>query len=231
MADTIDDTAAPPAPSAPTASPGAGRPALPPRLLAALAARGQAQAVAKGSCVVAEGEPAQAMYLVHEGTLRVYVGGADGSPEVELNRLGPGDHFGELMLASERRTASVQATSAARLTRVTRAAFEAALAAEPDLAFHVIQQLIGDVRRLSRHVQGLVADDVYARMVRLFGELAQAQDGQHIVPGPITQQQIARRVGASRSMVHRILHDLADGGYIVLAPAGIVLRRPLPRRW
>jgi CRP/FNR family cyclic AMP-dependent transcriptional regulator len=204
--------------------------ALPQELLDALAALGHTRAYSKGTIVVTEGEPALSMYLVHEGQLRVFVSDEEGK-EVELNIIGPGEYFGELMLGSQVRTATVQTTSKARLTMITRAEFEQALAAQPPLAFHVIQHLIDRVRQLSRNVQGLVSMDVYGRVARLFAELARDEGDQRVVPGPLSQQKIADRVGASRSMINRILQDLSAGGYIEISRERIVLRKALPKRW
>lgn len=204
--------------------------ALPAELLDALAALGHTRLYPKGTIVVTEGEPALSMYLIHEGQLRVFVSDEDGR-EVELNTMGPGEYFGELMLGSQVRTATVQTTTRAKLTMVTRAEFEQALAERPSLAFHVIQHLIDRVRQLSRNVQGLVSMDVYGRVARLFTELARDENGVRVVPGPLSQQKIADRVGASRSMINRILQDLASGGYIETSRERIVLRKPLPKRW
>ena len=203
---------------------------LPAALLEALAVLGHTRAYAKGTIVVSEGEPALSMYLIHDGHLRVFVSDEEGK-EVELNVMGAGEYFGELMLGSQVRTATVQTMSRARLTMVTRAEFEQALAAQPTLAFHVIQHLIDRVRQLSRNVQGLVSMDVYGRVARLFNELARDDGSQRVVPGPLSQQKIADRVGASRSMINRILQDLAAGGYIEVSRERIVLRKPLPKRW
>lgn len=203
---------------------------LPESLLHALAALGHTRSYTKGTIVVTEGEPALSMYLIHEGALRVFVSDEDGR-EVELNTMGPGEYFGELMLGSQVRTASVQTLSKAKLTMITRAEFEQALAVQPALAFHVIQHLIDRVRQLSRNVQGLVSMDVYGRVVRLFNELARDEAGQRVVPGPLSQQKIADRVGASRSMINRILQDLAAGGYVEVSRGRIVLNKPLPKRW
>jgi len=219
----MDDAAAPnPEPASPSA--------LPVELLDALAALGHTRGYAKGTIVVTEGEPALSMYLIHEGQLRVFVSDEEGR-EVELNTMGPGEYFGELMLGSQVRTATVQTTTRTKLTMITRAEFEQALGERPSLAFHVIQHLIDRVRQLSRSVQGLVSMDVYGRVARLFTELARDEDGLRVVPGPLSQQKIADRVGASRSMINRILQDLAAGGYIETSRERIVLRKPLPKRW
>lgn len=205
--------------------------ALPAELLAALARLGSPRSYARGTIVVAEGEPALAMYLIHDGELRVYVTGDD-SREIELNRLGPGEYFGELMLDGDSRSASVRTLTPARLTMVTRPQFERMLGERPELAFHVIQHLIRRVRALSRNVQGLASKDVYGRVVQLFSELARdGDDGLRVVPGPLSQQAIADRVGASRSMINRILQDLAAGGYVAVSRERIALLKPLPKHW
>jgi CRP/FNR family transcriptional regulator, cyclic AMP receptor protein len=49
--------------------------------------------------------------------------------------------------------------------------------------------------------------------------------------GPLTHQDIANLVGASREMVSRVLKDLRTGGYISTAGKRIVINRDLPARW
>jgi len=80
--------------------------ALPPGLLDELVRLGPARQFAKGAIVVSEGEPALSMYVIQQGRLRVYVSDEDGR-DVELNVLGPGEYFGELMLDGQVRSASV----------------------------------------------------------------------------------------------------------------------------
>ena len=215
----MHETPAPPSPSA-----------LPPSLLEELVRLGPARQYPKGAIIVTEGEPALSMYVIQQGRLKVYVSGDEGR-EVELNVLGPGEYFGELMLDGQVRSASVIALTPACLTMIVRADFERTLLQRPDLAFHVIQHLIQRVRALSRNVQGLVSKDVYGRIAQLFNELARDDGGVLVVPGPLSQQAIADRVGASRSMVNRILQDLTAGGYVQVSRERIVLIKPLPRHW
>jgi len=54
-------------------------------------------------------------------------------------------------------------------------------------------------------------------------------EGRRVVSGPLSQQRIAERVGASKAMVNRLLHDLARDGYIEVSPERIVLLKQLPR--
>jgi CRP/FNR family cyclic AMP-dependent transcriptional regulator len=199
-------------------------------ILAELARLGETRTWEAGTTVVTEGDVADSMYLIHDGELRAFVAG-DGGRVVELNTLSAGELFGELMLSGALRSATVQVTARARLTRVTRAEAERLLAQRPELAFQLIQRLVQRVRTLTRTVGRLASVDVYGRLVGLFEALAVDDKGLRVVPGPLSQQRIAERVGASKAMVNRLLTDLAKGGYIEVSRERIVLIRKLPPKW
>ena len=198
--------------------------------LAELAKLGETRTWEPGTAVVTEGDEADSLYIIHSGELRALVAG-DGGRMVELNTLGAGEMFGELMLSGERRAATVEVTVRAQLTRVTRAEVERVLASRPDLAFHMIQRLVQRVRTLTSTVRRLASVDVYGRLVGLFEALAVNDAGQRVVPGPLSQARIAERLGASKAMVNRLLKDLAHGGYIEVTRERIVLLKKLPPRW
>jgi CRP/FNR family transcriptional regulator, cyclic AMP receptor protein len=170
------------------------------------------------------------MYIIHSGELRVVVAG-DGGRQVELNTLGAGEFFGELMLSGALRAASVEVTVRARLTRVPRAEVEQVLSARPDLALQMIHRLVQRVRTLTYTVGRLASVDVYGRLVGLFEALAVDDGGRRVVRGPMSQARIAERLGASKAMVNRLLKDLARGGYIEVTGGHIVLLKKLPLRW
>jgi CRP/FNR family cyclic AMP-dependent transcriptional regulator len=199
-------------------------------ILSELARLGETRTWEPGATVVAEGEVADCLYIVHAGELRATVAG-EGGRTVELNTLVAGEVFGELMLSGDRRAATVQVTSRATLTRVTRAEVERALAERPEIALQLIQRLVQRVRTLTQTVGRLASVDVYGRMVGLFDTLAVDAGGRRLVPGPMSQTRIAERLGASKAMVNRLMQDLAGGGYIAVSRDGIELLRKLPSRW
>lgn len=204
-------------------------PAFDAEVLKELARHGETRHWEAGDRVVTEGDPSDCLYIIHEGELRAVVAG-EGGRAVELNALGPGEFFGELMLDGERRSASVEAITRVRLTRVSRAAVDRLLSERPDLAFLIIQRLVQRVRALTRTVRSLSSMDVYQRLVGL----VEAAELQGLVRGgrlAMSQQRIAERVGASRAMVNRLLHDLAQGGHVRLERGCVVLLRKLPPRW
>src|SRR5262245_56070625 len=109
---------------------------------------GMARSFKRNTIVVQEGDSADTMYLVVEGELLVYVDDETGRM-MELSRVGPGEYFGELMLGSPVRTASVRTLTACKLCLIRRMEFERILAERPAVAFQLIQTLIGRVKALT----------------------------------------------------------------------------------
>jgi CRP/FNR family cyclic AMP-dependent transcriptional regulator len=95
----------------------------------------------------------------------------------------------------------------------------------------LIVTLIRRARNLTRTIGDLALLDVYGRVARLLLDNARDEEGQLVVGSRMTQQEIAKRVGASREMVWRILDDLRQGEYIAMQDGRIVIRQQLPKRW
>jgi uridine kinase len=100
--------------------------------------------VPAGTVLVRQGERERAMWLVLGGEAVIRRGDAD------LGRVRPGEHFGELELVAGRpRAASVIASTAMTLARLSQAGYEALLAHDPGLALRFLQALMdGTAARL-----------------------------------------------------------------------------------
>ncbi len=95
--------------------------------LDALAGRVTAASVPAGSEVVTQGEPGDAFYMVDSGHADVLIDG------YVVGVVGPGDSFGErALLRDTARTATVRATGAMDLLRLSREDFLAALTGQED---------------------------------------------------------------------------------------------------
>ncbi len=89
--------------------------------------------LATGELLLREGEPGDALYVVLDGGLQVTQRAPEGT--VVLGEVRRGEHLGELALLDESpRTATAAAVSTTRVLQVTRAGFEACLAAHPAAA-------------------------------------------------------------------------------------------------
>ena len=90
-----------------------------------------------GDTVVGEGEGGVGFFVVLDGTATVTVGGR------EVNKLGPGDWFGEMALLSTggKRTATVTADSDLRCAGMTAWEFKPFLANHPDAAWQVLETM------------------------------------------------------------------------------------------
>ena len=86
-----------------------------------------------GSVIVREGDPADAFYVLVAGSARVVKRG-EGDQEVPLNRLGPGDGFGELaLIEGGSRSATVRASSEVHALRLDRSVFAALERSDPEI--------------------------------------------------------------------------------------------------
>ena len=74
--------------------------------------------------------------------------------------------------------------------------------------------------------------DVYGRVIAtLESQKGVAKPDMPVILTQITHQSTARRVGASREMVSRLLKDLEKGGYVELGIKRITLKKKLPAHW
>jgi class 3 adenylate cyclase len=137
----------------------------PPDVLRALAAACDVVQMAQAAVVFEKGSGDDAMYLVADGELELYIGDA------MLDRFMPGTCFGEMALLTEQpRTGSVRAASPARLLRLSRGVFRDVLARHPAMAFGVIRDLATKIRssidvRLRQHETLRLVRDAFERSV------------------------------------------------------------------
>jgi CRP/FNR family transcriptional regulator, cyclic AMP receptor protein len=199
--------------------------------MAAIARHGVTREYRPRTVLVTEGEQTDALYIILEGKVRVFLGGDNGK-EVALSVMGPGEYFGEMAFDHGPRSASVITIDRCRVLVVPAAEFADFVAKNPSFANHFIRKLIHHVRVLTQNVRSLALMDAYGRVARLLLESAvKGEGGARYIPERLTQVEIASRVGCSREMVSRILKDLVTGGYISMEPDRIVIHRQPPARW
>ena len=86
-----------------------------------------------GDVIISQGEPADAFFVLVTGRARVLKTGKNGE-EIPLNRLMPGDEFGEAgLLASDVRNATVRCSTTVELLRLEQSDFLPLLDEFPEL--------------------------------------------------------------------------------------------------
>ena len=200
--------------------------------LAAMEASSTARSFPKNTVVIHENDPADSLYVIESGRVKVYCSDKNGK-EFIMNTLGPGDYFGELALLDDStRSASVRTVEKADFRVVMKADFNRVLDDHPNITRQLISNLAGRVRKLTADVKSLALQDVYGRVANVLMDLSEERgDGTLFIPEKLTQQDIADRVGASREMVARILKDLTIGEYIRFEGRHIIINTRLPAKY
>jgi hypothetical protein len=94
-----------------------------------------------GSIIFKEGDVGDALYIITEGSARVFALDADGSTKT-INSIGPGECFGEMaLLIGEMRSASILAESDMVLFRLTKKRFDKIVDEHHSIAKHFMRVL------------------------------------------------------------------------------------------
>jgi len=115
---------------------------LPEGALRALAEKTAGLALPADAVIVREGEPADSLYVILKGSVKIYLRDENGA-EVILATKHAGEYFGEMMLGNPTRSASVAALEPCELGRIAREDFTAFLRAWPEAPLRLIGDLAG----------------------------------------------------------------------------------------
>lgn len=163
----------------------------------------------RGEVVFHQGDAGDALHIVETGRLKVIVYGESGS-ETVLSILGPGESFGELALIDgEPRSATVQALEPAQTVSVRRDEFLALLRTHPETNERLLVALVAKIRQLTDTVSDLAFLDLEGRLAKKLLELAALHGsetgGVAEIEVPLTQEDLAAMVGATRASVNKVL--------------------------
>jgi CRP/FNR family cyclic AMP-dependent transcriptional regulator len=185
----------------------------------------------KGAIIVNEGDEGNSLFVIQTGSVKAFLSDETGK-EVVLSTQGPGEYFGDLALFdNEPRSASVMALEPCKVMIITKTQLREAITEDPEIGFSLLQGLAMRVRILTENVRTLALLDVFGRLVKTLYMLAEDKDGALVIDQRLTQQDLANRIGASREMVSRIMHDLTSGGYLTIKDKRITILKKIPSNW
>jgi CRP-like cAMP-binding protein len=184
--------------------------------------------VEAGEVVIERGEPAQALFAIQRGKLKV-VAPRPGGRDATLHILGPGDVFGEVALFQEKgRTARVTALETASLLVLDRRDFMQLVQRSGELATRVLTLMARRLHDTIAHFDEATSLEVPQRLARkllslsqLFG--AKEADGRVSLMLSLSQSELAELVDTSRQSVNRLLSRWRDQGMLRMEDGRVVL--------
>lgn len=172
--------------------------------LSAISAKLKSVRFQDGQVVFAENSPADGMYLIESGQVKVSVNTGPGLLQQEkvINYLGPGNFFGEMALILDQpRSATVTVTIDADLWKLSKSDMDTLLVENPEIGLQLSRELS---RRLSDAMTEVEKRSGYSLMA-VFGEqpwrLAESIHqitGQRVVLFDATGQQLIQQVDPER---------------------------------
>jgi len=182
-----------------------------------------------------KGSPAQTLYLIESGRVRVFIPSETGE-ELSMNVYGAGDVVGELcILDGLPRCASAMTMEETITLTLDREDMRRCVAASPDIAFAIMEVLSTRLRYSTEYAESLAFLDVYGRVASRLLKLAdrsvrEAEETEMEVG--LTQEELATLVGATRRSVSKTLGAFQDQGLIKLGRGQITIldREGLERR-
>jgi CRP/FNR family cyclic AMP-dependent transcriptional regulator len=170
----------------------------------------------KDRTVFAQGEPADAVFFVQKGKVKVTVVSEQGK-EAVVAILGTNDFFGEGCLAGQaQRISTVAAMTDSTIVRLDKAAIVRVLHEEPAFSEMFISHLLGRAIRVEADLVDQLFNSSEKRLARLL--LLLANFGKEAKPEPviakISQETLAEMIGTTRSRVSFFMNKFRKLGFI-----------------
>jgi CRP-like cAMP-binding protein len=195
---------------------------LPEPIITALAAIAMPLTRPAGAFIQFEGDPADTMYLVVHGRVKIARTSASGREQV-LNVIGAGGHFNTVpMFDGGTCPANAQAINDVALLVLPRDRLRRVVEDHPALALALLHEFTGRLRHLVNLVDDLALHSVQGRLAGLLLEQAAAAERGEAA-APLTQAEMAARLGTVREMVGRALKTFEALGLLRLDRGVIVL--------
>lgn len=195
--------------------------------LAALESLGRQERFARNDFIFSAGGPGRTVYFLRSGRVKISQPSAPGR-EVILWFCLPGEIFGLAEVArGGGRSVSALACESCEVLCVAQDHFKAFLEARPRLALLSMQVLSSRLRVLGDMLAKLVSDDADTRIAKLILRLA-ARHGVRrgtdvVLTLPLTHQEIADMIGATRQTVSTSLGNLKRRGVLSIDSHRLVI--------
>ena len=183
-----------------------------PDSLRTVAATGNERELVRGDVLFEEGDPPTALYLVLRGRIAIAMSSQVDRRESLVALMEPGDLFGELGLLDDGpRSARARALEPSAVLEVPFEPVREMFDTEPRLLWNVTRLLARRLRVMDEVLADSVFLDVTGRTAKRLLELANGADDFQL---PVTQEELAGMVGASRERVNKAIASFIRLGWL-----------------
>jgi CRP/FNR family transcriptional regulator, cyclic AMP receptor protein len=170
--------------------------------LARVAVKASTLRLERNDALFSEGDQADELFVVLTGRIAIAKRSTDGRESL-VALMEPGDIFGEMPLFDdEPRSASARALERSEVVRVPFEAMRSELEAQPALMWDVVALYASRLRATDDALADAMLLDVTGRTAKRLLELSGSSD-EFVLP--ITQEELAGLVGASRERVNKAI--------------------------
>jgi CRP/FNR family cyclic AMP-dependent transcriptional regulator len=185
--------------------------ALPPDVLETLREHAVVRSLARNEVLFQQGDPSSALYVIAQGRIAIAAQAGDGRESV-IAVLEGGGLFGELPLFDDApRSADARALIDTTVLELDYQPVREVLGERPELLWVIVRLLARRLRATNEALEDAVFLDVPARTAKRLLELA---GGQTRFTLPVTQEELAAMVGASRERVNKAISLFVRLGWI-----------------
>jgi CRP-like cAMP-binding protein len=191
--------------------------ALPPELLEQLRDRAALVKYRRGDCIFSKGDKAAQLFVVISGRVAITDASSDDRESV-ISVLGAGALFGEMPLFDGGpRSATARALTSVQAGALAFGDVREVLTRQPELLWSVVAILAGRLRATDEALADAVFLDVTGRTAKRLLELAGGDDEFRM---PLTQEELAGMVGASRERVNKAIATFVRLGWLEVSGRG-----------
>jgi len=171
-----------------------------------------------GETLFLEGSVGSYLYIIASGAVRILTRSVDGR-EVQVALLGPFDVIGELSaLDGKPRSGEARAAEPTELYMLSAASLRSFVLEHPTVGWELLKVLASRLRKADEAVADAAFLDVPGRLAKRLLELGETQ-GTQTAEGvririPLTQEELAAMIGATREGVNRALSSFASMGFL-----------------
>jgi CRP-like cAMP-binding protein len=185
--------------------------ALPADVLEQLRTKTKVRALGKGDLLFSQGDASNELFVISEGRIAIATRSSDGR-ESMVAVLEAGGLFGELgLFDDEPRSADARALTDSEVLALAYDDLRSTLQTRPEILWVIVRLLAQRLRATDEALADAVFLDVPARTAKRLLELAGPDDEFQL---PMTQEDLAGLVGASRERVNKALAMFTRLGWV-----------------